>query len=448
MRNAECGMDRAGVEPTAGSWDRPFIAIPQSAFRTPQSFFYDPQTAPRPTRDFRRRRRLPTGPRRCTPLPADPRRLSQLGLSQGPPRSRGAPGRRRPARGGGGDRPRRPGAARTDPRDRLVLSVPWQDHSQVLPLLSVRVEARRPRTPDGRRHQRLRVVSPRCRPPHHLLRQRARGAGAGHRHGTGAHPRSRGMTAVVPVFHPRAEPRRAVKRGYPRQAGSVRLCRTLGAVERLLYQRLVDAVVLDVKAAPEAALALPARFPRIPMFVLSALRPDDGALLATCHASGFAGLLVEGVDNAVAGEWIAARTAQVARREALADAPRLLRLTDRLQLAAWDEVLRRVGFPTQTGHVAAALRVTREHLSREFAAGGAPNLKRVIDLARTACAADLLGNPGYTVRAVVHILGYASTSHLAGAARRVAGTTPQELRAVGPRGVLARFIRGRTRSRI
>jgi len=256
------------------------------------------------------------------------------------------------------------------------------------------------------------------------------------------------MTAVVPVFHPRAEPRRAVKRGYPRGAASVRLCRTLAGVERLLYQRLVDAVVLDVKAAPVAALALPGRFPRIPMFVLSALRPDDGALLATCQAAGFAGMLVEGVDNAVAGEWIAARTAQVARREALADAPRLLRLTDRLQLAAWDEVLRRVGVPTKTAHLAAALRVTREHLSREFAAGGAPNLKRVIDLARAACAADLLGNPGYTVRAVVKILGLASPSHLAGLARRVAGATPQELRTVGPGGVLQRFVRGRTRSRL
>src|SRR2546427_8267358 len=36
--------------------------------------------------------------------------------------------------------------------------------------------------------------------------------------------------------------RRAVKRGYPRGAGTVRLCRDLGAVERLLQQRLVDAV--------------------------------------------------------------------------------------------------------------------------------------------------------------------------------------------------------------
>jgi AraC-like DNA-binding protein len=256
------------------------------------------------------------------------------------------------------------------------------------------------------------------------------------------------VTPVVPVFHPRREARRAVKQGYPRGTGSVRLCRTLQGVERLLQQRLVDAVVLDVRACAAEGIGLPARFPRIPMYALLAVRPDDGSLLASCQRAGFAGVLVEGVDNAVAGEWIAARTAQVARRAALADAPRLLRLTDRLQLAAWEEVLRRAGAPTQTGHVAQALRVTREHLSRQFGAGGAPNLKRVIDLARAACAADLLGNPGYTVRAVVRILGYASPSHLAGAARRVAGVTPHELRELGPRGVLTRFLKGRTRSRV
>lgn len=256
------------------------------------------------------------------------------------------------------------------------------------------------------------------------------------------------MTPLVPVFHPRRDARSAVKQGYPRGTGSVRLCRTVQGVERLLQQRLVDAVVLDVRTCAEEGFGLPARFPRIPMYALSAVRPDDGSLLASCQRAGFAGVLVEGVDNAVAGEWIAARTAQVARRAALADAPRLLRLTDRLQLAAWEEVLRRAGVPTQTGHVALALRVTREHLSRQFGAGGAPNLKRVIDLARAACAADLLGNPGYTIRAVVRILGYASPSHLAGAARRVAGATPHELRELGPRGVLQRFLRGRTRSRV
>jgi AraC-like DNA-binding protein len=255
------------------------------------------------------------------------------------------------------------------------------------------------------------------------------------------------MSALVAVFHPRRDACSALKRGYPRAAGGVRLCRSAAAVERLLHHRLVDAVVLDGKAAPQAAVALPRRFPRIPVFLLSAFRPDDGRLLAACRAAGVAGVLVEGVDNAVVGEWISARTAQVARRRALAAAPRLLRLSERLQLAAWEEVLRRVAAPIRTADLARTLRVTREHLSREFAAGGAPNLKRVIDLARTACAADLLGNPDYDVGAVVRVLGYSSPRHLAAAARRVAGATPAELRGLGPAGVLARFARGRTRSR-
>ena len=121
---------------------------------------------------------------------------------------------------------------------------------------------------------------------------------------------------VVPVFHPRREARRAVKRGYPRAAGSVRLCRTIQAVERLLEQRLVDAVVLDVRHCEDGALTLPARFPRIPMYALSAIRPEDGQLLNSCRRAGFRGVLVEGVDNTIAGEWIAARTAQAARRVA------------------------------------------------------------------------------------------------------------------------------------
>ena len=256
------------------------------------------------------------------------------------------------------------------------------------------------------------------------------------------------MTAVVALFHPRRDARRALKEGYPAGAGQVLLCRSALAVERLLFQRLVDAVVVDAKAAPAVALNLPARFPRIPVYALSAFRPDDGRMLAQSRAAGVAGVLVEGVDNAMLGEWVAARTAQVARRQALADAPRLLRLSDRLQLGAWEEVLRRVSRPLRTAEIAQALRVTREHLSREFGAGGAPNLKRVIDLARTACAADLLGNPGYSVRAVVRILGYASPSHLAAASQRVAGATTAELRQLGPAGVLGRFVRGRTRSRI
>ncbi|OGU31371.1 MAG: hypothetical protein A3K13_04650 [Gemmatimonadetes bacterium RIFCSPLOWO2_12_FULL_68_9] len=141
------------------------------------------------------------------------------------------------------------------------------------------------------------------------------------------------------------------------------------------------------------------------------------------------------------------RTASAARVATLAGAPRLLRLTDILQERAWGEVMRRIGGKLRTTDIARSLKVSREHLSRQFGAGGAPNLKRVIDLARAATAADLLANPGYSVRAVARILGFASASHLAGAARRVAGVSARELPRLGPRGVLAAFVRGRTRSR-
>mgnify|MGYP003343587304 CR=1 FL=1 len=50
-------------------------------------------------------------------------------------------------------------------------------------------------------------------------------------------------------------------------------------------------------------------------------------------------------------------------------------------------VLRRVGGRLFATDVARTLKVSREHLSRQFGAGGAPNIKRVSDLARAATAA-------------------------------------------------------------
>jgi len=143
------------------------------------------------------------------------------------------------------------------------------------------------------------------------------------------------MTAVVTVFNPRAEPRRAVKPWLPRGAGSVRLCRNLAAVERLLYQRLVDAVVLDVETAPTAALALPHGSPASRCRVCRPCGPATARCSPPATPRGSPASWSRGGPTRLRGKWIAARTAQVARREALADAPKLLRLTDRLQLAAW-----------------------------------------------------------------------------------------------------------------
>jgi AraC-like DNA-binding protein len=256
-------------------------------------------------------------------------------------------------------------------------------------------------------------------------------------------------TVTIPVVHRNAAVRAAIRRGLPGRGCRVVAARSIDRVQEILERALVDAVVVDVVAgAADPAFELAHRYPRIPVFALSRFRPDHGSLLGACRRAGLAGILVEGVDGPVAGEVIWRGTASRTRRMELVDAPRLLRLTEPLQIAAWEAVLERAGGPLSTTEVAQAVGSTREHLSREFAAGGAPNLKRVIDLARAAWAADLLGNPGYSVATVAAILGYSSPSHLTASSRRVAGVTAGELGKLGPRGVLERFRRGRTRSRV
>ncbi len=255
--------------------------------------------------------------------------------------------------------------------------------------------------------------------------------------------------AVVPILHRTSAVPSAVRRSTLRRSTRVLLCRSSERLLHLLRHELVDAIVVDVRTyGTDLAARLSQSHPAVPLFAMAAFRPDDGALIAECKRAGFTGLLVEGVDDAVAGEFIAARSASRLRRLQLAGAPRRLRLTEPLQTSAWEEALARVGRPTRTSEIAQELRVTREHLSREFAAGGAPNLKRVIDLVRVAWAADLLRNPGYDVHTVAEILQYSSASHLAGSARRVAGVSPADLGGLGTRGVLQRFVRGRMRSRL
>jgi AraC-like DNA-binding protein len=175
-------------------------------------------------------------------------------------------------------------------------------------------------------------------------------------------------------------------------------------------------------------------------------RPDDGDLLEACQRNAV-GVAVEGVDDAALGDIIRRMSLSAERGRAMSDAPRVLRLQERLQRDVWDYLLVHVERPVRTERIAQRFQVSREHLSRQFGAGGAPNLKRVIDLTRVACAAQLLANPGYTSASVARILGFASSSHLSDTARRVAGVPAQELPGAGPRGVLGVFARGKTRSR-
>ena len=101
----------------------------------------------------------------------------------------------------------------------------------------------------------------------------------------------------------------------------------------------------------------------------------------------------------------------------------------------------------RTSALAEELRVTREHLSRSFAAAGGPNLKRIIDLVRIVAAAELAKNPGYDLRDIAGILDFASSSHLSSTAMRVVGTKPTSLARLRTVDLVERFAKGHGRSR-
>jgi AraC-like DNA-binding protein len=241
----------------------------------------------------------------------------------------------------------------------------------------------------------------------------------------------------------------ALRRSIPKGGPRVVSCRSPAALHRLLQTRLVDAVVLAPHQHVLSALSdLRSHLPSVPLVAYAPFRPDDGDLLQACRAHSIAGVLVEGVDDPVVGDLVLRSSITAERRRALIDAPRRLRLTEPLQQAAWNVLIGEVERPMRTSFLAGRLRISREHLSRQFGAGGAPNLKRVIDLTRIACAAQLLGNPGFAVQTVVKILHFTSSNHLARTARRIANVPTSGLGSLGPAGVLAAFVRGNTRSRV
>lgn len=255
---------------------------------------------------------------------------------------------------------------------------------------------------------------------------------------------------AVAVLASGAGATQALRRSLPvRSPWSVAACRTVAQLSALFRGRLVDAVIIApaAMALPEL-VALRGGFPHVPWIAFAPFRPDDGQLLVRLAQGDTRLVLVDGVDNAVAGDLVVRHSAAAARQRALRDAVRVLRLTEPLQRQVWEALLARVDQPVRTAEIARSLGCSREHLSRQFGAGGAPNLKRVIDLTRVACAAALLENPGYDVATVARILRFATPSHLAATARRIAGVSSRELGPLGPRGVLANFARGKTRSRL
>ena len=260
-------------------------------------------------------------------------------------------------------------------------------------------------------------------------------------------------TPAIVIFAPRERARVMMRSLFPRRRTRLVLSRTAAGFEQAFRDTLVDAAIVDVGAAATApdetarVAGLAREFPSVPFFGLLALRASEGPTLAQCAAWDFSDVLVDGVDDMVARDIVSRESFTVRFASALHDPPTSLALSSPLQQITWRYVVERAGRGVRTDSLAKMLRVTREHLSRTFAANGGPNLKRVIDLVRLLAAAELAKNPGYDVRDVAKVLGFASASHLSTTSQRIVGTKSASLTRLRSVDLVDRFARGHGRSR-
>ena len=162
---------------------------------------------------------------------------------------------------------------------------------------------------------------------------------------------------AVAVLASGAGATQALRRSLPvRSPWTVAACRTVAQLAALFRGRLVDAVIISpsAMALPELA-ALRGGFPHVPWIAFAPFRPDDGQLLVRLAQGETRLVLVDGVDNAVAGDLVVRHSAAAARQRALRDAVRVLRLTEPLQRQVWEALLARVDQPVRTAEIAKSL---------------------------------------------------------------------------------------------
>ena len=254
----------------------------------------------------------------------------------------------------------------------------------------------------------------------------------------------------IVVFATRERVRAAARAAFPRRRARLIMGRTASEFTAAFHSTLVDAALVDIGAAADdawRAAELAREFPSFPIFAVTPMRGTDGPAVARCAALEFTDVVVDGVDDEALRELVMPTTFSSRFFDALRDPPPSLGITQPMQHAAWRCVVAHAGRTLRTDALAAAIGVTREHLSRTFAASGAPNLKRVIDLVRLIAAAELAKNPGYDIGDVARVLGFASSSHLSSTSQRVVGTRPASLSRLRAIDLVERFAQGRYRSR-
>lgn len=225
------------------------------------------------------------------------------------------------------------------------------------------------------------------------------------------------------VFAPRERFRNLARAALPRRQWRLTTVRRPERFAAAMRIDLVDATLVDLGAAGALTVVAPlARdMPLIPFLGFAPFGVGDAAIVARAAELGFAEVLAEGVDESVIAP-LAGVIAFTSRFAASLHAPpSALGLTAELQLAAWRAIVAGAGRTLTTNEVARRCSVSREHLSRTFAARDAPTLKEAIDLVRLLSASQLAKCPAYDLADVARLLGFTSPSQLSRMARRVLG---------------------------
>ncbi len=258
------------------------------------------------------------------------------------------------------------------------------------------------------------------------------------------------ISPFVLALASRERARQLLKHAFPRRRGKLTLARSVTEFGNTFKRSLVDAAIVDCSHPTEEtwrAAAFARDYPSVPFFALSPMRVADAAALARCVEGDFADVLAEGMDDEAMRDLVTPQSFTTRFSVAMHDAHRALGLDSRLQESAWRAIVAHGGRTVRTEMIAEQLHVTREHLSRSFAAAGSPNLKRIIDLVRLIAAAELAKNPGYDISEVARVLEFASPSHLTSTAQRIVGTRSASLARLRTGDLIERFQQGRGRSR-
>lgn len=249
---------------------------------------------------------------------------------------------------------------------------------------------------------------------------------------------------IVVAYAPREATRARIRAGLARAHRRGLLTRTHRDFSGAFRTHFVDTALVEVAADGDGhePAELAREYPSVPFLALTPFRPVDAPAIARCAELDFADVLADGTDDGTLGHALLAHAFTARFATALDAPPARLSLSSPLQLAAWREIVAHGGRPVGTAHIARALRVTREHLSRSFSSGGAPTLKRAIDFVRLLAAGELAKNPGYDLNEVARLVGFASTGKLSASVQRLVRARANALSALRATDLLERFVRG------